>query len=374
MGADVVTPAAELPPESELRDLLRLVDRVRLEYTHPTFNPRDMVAVVNTLRQLEKSKALGVLREYSRVQSAMSFDGGSAAIILMRFLFSVPDGEVHHTTYLPFQEDKSAAFPAFPAVVIEGVPMYLFPLGGWGLGGGLPGVDEYLNWYAKHGALIDQPLQPVDDPRDVWNGWEQGLRKTIHAADPAHAQEADDLVIVHLLRMIDTVHPREFDEDELWRAEEKRLWAQAAATLEATPCRWDVKAGLYVRAHDGSFIEPAQEKQYARVIWELPVEGRRARLVLQRISDDKVRVTVEQLVQDAPVIPSMTVRVFAQGNDDHELSSLDVEGDFTSGSSSTGSQFRLTKGTGLRAQLIHDKKVIAESDLLNVDREVQRAD
>jgi hypothetical protein len=373
-GAEPVTPAADLPPEPRLRELLRMLDRVSVDYTRPAaFNPREMITVVNTLRAMEKKHALGVLREYSRVQSTMGYDGGSAAIIVMRFLFSVPAGELHHTTYLPFEDYKSEAFPAWPAVVIEGVPLYLFPLGGWGLGGALPPVDKYLDWYAEHGTLIGAPLRPTDNPIAVWDAWQNGLRKLIEAADPSHAAAADNLIITQLLRLIDTVHARQFDEDEGFCNGREELWAQALITLKTSPCRWDEKSARYVRADDGSFIEPTQETQYARVIWELQLEGRRSRLVLHRVSHSAIHVGIEQTAKHAPVLPNMILRLFAADDVEREIGSLDVDGSFTSGSQSSSTHVNLPMGVKLRAHLIQDNDIILETGILDVDREVKRA-
>lgn len=372
-GAQSLALNANLPPEARLRELLQLIDRLHCDITAPRYNPRDMVVVVNTLRELGKNQALSVLREYSRVQSVMQYEGGGAAIVVMRFLFSVADGEVHHTTYLPFEEYKSADYPAIPAVVFDGVPLYLFPLGGWGMGGGVPPADIYLDWYAQHGTIIEQPLRPVDAPRSIWDTWQQGLRPIIHAADEALAVAADDLIRLQLLKMIDTVHPRDFSESEWWGEKKTKLWSEAMAALEATPCRWDELAGRYVRAEDGSFIDPPGPVEYVRVLWKLPVEGRHVRLILHRKSDETVYMNLYQVVNNAPVIPNMTVAVRAATDDDGEITSFDLDGGFTSGSSARAHQLLVAKGTKLRAQLIHDNKVIAESNLLDVDRETQRA-
>ena len=371
-GAGVFMPSVDLPPEQELRDLLRLVHSASPDFTSPAFNPREVVRVVNTLRGLGKNTALAVLSEFGRIQKdAFGEDNGLGAAILMRFLFAAPEGETHPTTYLPFEEYKSREYPAFPAVVIEGVPLYLFPLGGWGMGGGMPHLEEYTDWYRKNGELIAQPLRPQDDPRKVLESWTEGPYRDIGEQDANHAHAADELVRVQMLRIIDTVHPRQFDENELYRADAVELWRTAVATLRDHPVRWDEQKMRYVFATDGSSLELRPEVRYRRVIWELPIEGRSARLIVERQSERRVWITLEEVAKDSSVIEPALVHVYVVGDPVQEIVSLATNGSMTSGSSSSGHGVALKKGTLLRAVMIRNGEIIAEIDDINPDEEIQ---
>ncbi|MBT8484440.1 MAG: hypothetical protein KJO43_02605, partial [Phycisphaerae bacterium] len=125
---------AEPAVRSSLRDIHRLGREGRYDpFRGRSFHPREMIVLVNELRDLGKSSALGLLREYARINSSHhGLDGGAHVIAILRFLFEPPQDMLHPKTYLPFEEHKSVAYPAIPAAVIDGAPLILFPLGGYG--------------------------------------------------------------------------------------------------------------------------------------------------------------------------------------------------------------------------------------------------
>jgi len=350
------------PPlsDAEVRELQQLVDRItNSEMTARRFNPRDMVAVVNRLQSLDKHGAMRVLQHRSERNR----------IVIMRFLFDPRGGELHPTLYLPWDEYRTALNPSFPAVVIEGVPIYLFPLGGWGSGGAIPPVREYFDWYRQNGSLSQQPLRPADDPLAVWQAWvDSPLRQSIANADTRQLMNADQLVQEQLIRMVDTIHPREFDEDTLFREDVSQLWARAVATLETTETRWDEALNIYVRSDDGSYFEPVPEPQYKEVSWRVPVEGRFVHFRVHRLSEKYLRLSLEQVCNDAPSVGTIKVRVVDAENSESEIASIILSGSFVSGTSASTRGLPLAKGMSLRAIALLDNDPIGDSHVMSPDQ------
>jgi hypothetical protein len=355
--------AATDPPlsQDEVRRLIEVVDDVQASRLVPTpYNPLDMVSAVNSLQPLDKGQALRVLH---------NCPPGDGKIAVARFLFEC--AQLHAPLYTPFDEYTTEATPSFPAVVIHGVPLYLSPMGGFGGTGNFPSSLEDLDWYREHGTMRGDALRPHDDPRVVWQTWLQSeLRERIANSRLKRLDEADRHVQEQLLRMIETIHPREFDEDTLHREDVAALWSRAIETLDRTPTRWDVSRNIYVRAADGSFLEPVAEPEYRSVGWSVPMQGRFASFKAKRVSEEVVHLRVRQQCNDSPPLADMTLRVEAADDPTREIAVFEIDGSFVNGSWGSVSEVRLEKSVALRAVLLQDGRVIARSSAMSPDREV----
>jgi hypothetical protein len=353
--ADVEPPI----PQPDFDEINRLIDQIpNSEWHARRFNPRDMVAVVNRLQCLDKPTAMRILQHRNERNR----------IVVMRFLFDPPEGELHPSLYLPWDEYRTPSNPSFPAIVLEGVPIYLFPFGGGGGSGPMPPVREYFDWYRTNGTLIQEPLSPCDAPLAVWQAWlASPLRQSIAKASARELTTADQLVQKQLLRMVETIHPREFDEDTLIREDVSQLWASAVETLETTATRWNDTLTMYVRAADGSYIEPVPEPQYKQISWQLPIERRTVHLRMHRLSERFVRVLLEQDCRDAPRIQTIKVSIFDVDDPHAKITFLILSGSFVDGTASSMRGVSLPTGVSLRATAYVNNEVIGESHIMSPD-------
>jgi len=364
-------PPADLIPEARLRELFTLIDRVHHHWLEmESFDPRPVVAAVNALRPLGMRRAIAVLKEYARVCPHWGFDRSERAAIVARFLFVGPDG-ARHPARMSDWRDGSPPQPIWPALVLEGTPIYLEGIGVASFTGGPESAETCLRWYETNGDVRPDSLQPADSPLAAWREWEEAIRPLVASLDQRLAMRADEVIRAHLTRMAESVVTDVPPVSECVTEARWLRWDRVVDELSATPTEWDAASGRHVRAADGSFIAVSRPRRYARVIWELPLEGRRSRVIVRRCDESSVEVDFEQYDHNSPVLPDLILCLTPSDDPKHELARFAVKGDFTFGDLDTGSRESLNHGRRIRATLIKDGTVIAMSPDLDPDRVIE---
>jgi hypothetical protein len=132
-----------------------------------TFNPGDLIAAGNYLRELGEALILRVLEQYCQRADQGASGSPDNALLVARVLY-VPKDERHPLPRLALgaadlrEPHDPSLFPIFPLHLVEGIPFLL--IGGYVLGGeALPAMD-YIAWCARHGSLRPGPLALTCDP------------------------------------------------------------------------------------------------------------------------------------------------------------------------------------------------------------------
>ncbi len=306
-------PARDLPPEEVLRPALACIDRVRgLGLGDGLYDPGAVIAAVNALVPLGRAQALAVLDEYARV----SRQGRDRTILVALALFEPTPGESLPQWLLPWGELRGT-FPHYPIVMADDIPYFLFPLGGWGLGGGWSTWKEELDDLRAHGTFRSRPLVPPDDPTAAEvaflqsPAWRAGLALVKDTPDAASAAQAL-LAEQTLLLLTDVYRPAGgdratrcgLDRDPASIAARRREISEA---IGAAGVRWNPTLQRYELA-DGSTLPPPPA--YQQHVWRAESPGRVLQVVVQRSDDDSVDVTIESDV-DVPTeaVPARKVAI-----------------------------------------------------------------
>ncbi len=358
-----MNPAPQDPhlTDEERRDLMALVKSIPSgHFSADQYNPLSVLRIVNALRPLGKEDAIHLIRQ----------SHGGGAELICRFLFEPPAGETHPTLYTGYKEFLNSDFPTYPAIELAGVPLY--PMIGFSGSGNFPSDHFYLDWYLEHGTMRAEPMRPVDDPLVVWRAWlDSDLRVKLNQKSSRQSDNYDRVVALQLLRLIETVHVREFDDDTVSFQLIMSLWQSAEETLRATETRWDEELNYYVRAEDGSYSIPIDEQQYRLFSWTLPIDGRTAHLRVQRISETVISVMADNHCNSKGDVPDCRVRLFDASDPTREIDTFEIDGAFMTGYWNTSRNVELEKGVDVRAVLLRDGKEIARSPIMFVDREAR---
>lgn len=120
------------------------------------YNPADVMAVVNTLVPLGKTKAL---EEISAVIPANTLDAVGAFWVL-RVLFELPPEEFYPTVKIgrPNIPPPEAAYimPRFPIVIVWDIPFLVVK--GYDLNGVPERVEGHINYFREYGIIRHQEL------------------------------------------------------------------------------------------------------------------------------------------------------------------------------------------------------------------------
>ena len=310
--------------ERKLRRLLRLLDAVA-SYRSPTYNPLTTIAAVNALHPLGKHKALAVVEEYLRVRSNFEEPEGDGAFFVLRALFDVPaSGSMPPMMVgapsVPIPTPPTT-FPRFPLAIIDDIPFVL--TSGYSLAGMAERPERHLAFFKDNGTLRAAPLRPPDNPLAVVDRLvgKPGLAFATKAGlDSAHGR-------VHImnqgLRMVDSVYRPTVDTAGSFFPRYTPLPAWREHLREAgADMRFEVAQSRYTRS-DGSTLAKAPRRIYRRAIWPFRVPGAAtARVVLERVGDDAVRMLTHVDLNAHQVVPTIAVRVLQDGNELHAFTPL----------------------------------------------------
>ncbi|HJZ59890.1 MAG TPA: hypothetical protein VKE74_33420, partial [Gemmataceae bacterium] len=306
-------PDPALLPEAELRPLLRLIDTAPSYNAGYHYDPLAVIRAVNALQALGKEKALAAIAEYLRVSSHFHDPGREGVFLVLRVLFDVPPdpGHMPHMSVgAPWPEAPAdpKRLPRFPILLQDGVPLLL--VAGYTLAGRAEQPESHVEYFRKHGRLRDGPLVPAGDPLGLLSpavkaaGWPPGT-------DDGH--RASLLIANQLLALVDTVYRREADRHGIrfWPdGNPDREWKVVAAAVAKLDIRWDRGKQRYT-FKDGTSLSERARNQYRRHIWKLDGLNGEAEVILERIDQKSVRVSVEWSGRSGNTMPAYTLKVFA---------------------------------------------------------------
>ncbi|MGV3618993.1 MAG: hypothetical protein ACO1SV_27010 [Fimbriimonas sp.] len=262
---------ANLPPEAELRTLLRTI------HFPPTrrfgYNPLWAIRAANALRPLGKERALAVLVQYSYLQSERQHSlNGPFRLASLLFEGTPPPPRIADGT--PPRPKDPAIWPAFPLVIVDGVPFDFFQRGS------LRGIEEPFASYAERASpfwtLRKETLRPPDDPFVAL----ETLRSEFQRAYPTYdlrRQTPESYVrqFAHFLNLVQEVYPTD-PERSFGTVDEHR------ARFLRTGARWDARLDRYVRA-DGNWSTPV-EPRYPIASGTVAAKGFRVDFAIERLN------------------------------------------------------------------------------------------
>lgn len=201
-------PPAGMFTESQLRDLLRVLDAVPSYDSALRFNPRLLIRAVNTLQPLGKRKVLAAIGEYHRISSDLANTAGRKGLFLvLRTLFEIPPEQghmplMHVGASLPPAPPNKRLLPRFPIVIAGDVPFLVTT--GYLLGGRAQPVEQHIAYFHRHGKIRTKPLAPSAEP------FAELARIEKAASWPYRSRQPGDRLHHQLLeqatRLLDTAH------------------------------------------------------------------------------------------------------------------------------------------------------------------------
>ena len=262
-GGRGAPPPPALFSEAELRQLLRVVDRVPSYNAGSDYGPLPVIQAVNRLHPLGKDKALAVVTEYLRVSSWFDDPAREGTFLLLRSLFEVPDPPGHFPVMMvgapaPPPPADPTTWPRFPLVIAEGVPFLLVT--GYMLAGKAEPPEWQLKYFEQHGVIRAKPLRPTDDPIALVDRMVGSAGTEFLAQGNLDNDWGRDHLINQALRLIDSVYRTEPDvygaRFSVGKELDKR-WAATRAEIAKLSIRWDERDARYVFA-DGTALAEDQ--------------------------------------------------------------------------------------------------------------------
>jgi len=299
--------------ETELRRLLRIIDKAPGYDSAYGYDPRRIVQAVNALQPLGKEKALAALGEYLRVASRFHDSGREGVFLILRCLFDVPadPGFMPHMycgapSMSPPEDPKKA--PRFPIVIQGDVPLLLIT--GYNLAGHPEQPESHLEYFRKHGQVRKQPLVPTDDPlallKEVTDvDW---IRKTARG-------EYDKLLVANqLLNMIDSVHRMEPVRHgiKFWVKDDvEKHWKEIQDKVAKLDIRWSRDQQCYV-FKDGTRLPEPASKIRQREIWKLDGLNGEAEAIVERTDPKHVFISLHWSGKSDQGIPMHELTAFVK--------------------------------------------------------------
>jgi hypothetical protein len=241
-------PPPDMFTEQELRNLLRLIGQTNTGNTLRTgndYNPQTIIAVVNALQPLGKTKAAAALREYCRITHSYDYTEENQSIFLiLRVLFDVPS----YLGYMPVTmvADANPAYPGqhsipgFPIIVVDDVPLDLsciYLVSGVNV---KTGVIDDIDFFQKNSTLRSRPLTPKGSLEDV-------LTSILAAAPWQYIQPGDRDPIWYIY------NPRvDGAERRTLRGEVLRMVGLHVATDNISDMRWNAALNRFTLPDDPS--------------------------------------------------------------------------------------------------------------------------
>lgn len=287
------------PPESvigetELRQALRTM--YRSPASGPAVEPQRLVQVANLLIGLRRTKALAALHEYVRIAPCDTMDW-LFGVVHVAFVsrrpggvFPVPAiGEID-----PEPPKDLRAWPMFPVVLVDGVPINLFRSRAI-LGSSEP-FGRYLSNNEKDWEIRGQPLVPPDDPflcsQEIVSSPEWKMEAGGRPAD------AEATVRSYILGLVQTAY-RPAANPEMPISDSD--FARYHREYLSSGGRWDRSRQMYVR-RDGTALPDSTHEwpQYRFQFAGIP--HMEATLTFSREDADRVQYYVEvQETGNSPV-------------------------------------------------------------------------
>jgi hypothetical protein len=262
-------PATTLLPEAQLVALLRTLDETP-PIAGPSFNPRRLIEVVNTLQPLGKEKALAAIGEYARVASSFHDEGKRTGLFLvLRVLFEVPEDTGAMPAMMigassPAEPEDPRTAPRFPVTIEGDVPFLL--VNGYRLAGVAEPVEEHIEFFREHGKLRGKPLAPTDKPAELVS------RVMAHHGSlygEGSSSRWENMFVNQVLALVETVQREEPDDMGLrlplgtgWQAH----WTELRAQIGKLSIHWDGASHRYVFA-DGSSMKVPAPVHYTTETW-----------------------------------------------------------------------------------------------------------
>ena len=239
-GGQGIWPALPSIPEGKLRHLLDLLDRVPGPQDGAQADPMALIQAVNELQPLGKERALEVIREYVRLNVALTSPGSAAndcpygLYPLLCLLFSVDPKHEEH-------------FLKPNLLVQDEVPFT--PFSG---GGGSPGIqvgEEELENFSRFGKIRPKPLRPPQRP------WE--ILTQLEAIDLWPKDDSSRLyfrkqMAGQLLWLLRPVYRTPLDKHGIQLPPDKKFnewWDGIVADLVQLNIHWDSRKDSYVFAN-----------------------------------------------------------------------------------------------------------------------------
>jgi hypothetical protein len=363
---------APLPPglieEPELRRVLTQIDRVpaiECDFNRP-YNPLDVIRVVNALQPLGRKKAFVVLDEYMRVKGASTPPENLVLICLALF---TPDPKATlPRLHLPWMQHR-ATFSHYPIIVREDVPLFLFPLGGYGRSGPPMPTAPTIDHFRNNGSIRAAPLTPPDDPLQVLTRFEASAAWVFAEAENdelgrySEANQARILVMNQLLWLVDSVCAVEPD----WTGTKFRLgcdeddpgdqWATVIEPCDPLDIVWSKRLQQYTFL-DGSWLPPPDPPR-RRHMWRIDAPEMYVRIFIQRVTPKLVHVTLRYNGRPSQPVPPAQVRV-VRAEDGRVVAEWAYPAT-RSGSGSMSEQIELATGEALLVELVRDDTVVKAS-------------
>jgi hypothetical protein len=307
-------PAAGLFDERQLRELLRLIDRVP-GFAGDQYNPLPVIQIVNRLQPLGKEKALAAIDEYLRVASDNS-DARDGLFLVLRALFDVPKSPGHMPHMLvgmpsPQAPKDPAMIPRFPIVLLEDVPLLL--VWGYTLFGEAEPVAKHVQYFREQGRLRANPLSPTNAPLKVFGLFHKDFL-SVYGDDPNSREcvNAKLLVINQLLRLVDSVYRVETDvygRKFSARTNIEPSWSRIVNDFGKLDIRWDEAKKRYT-FKDGSSLPDLPRLLYTRETWKLDGVPGEALVIVERIDRRHFRIELRWSGTKGTVIQQATVKVY----------------------------------------------------------------
>ena len=243
-------PPVELIGETELRELLRLIDRAPAldSWAAPSkWDPAVFLQVVNQLRTLGKAKALAALGEYARINGRrvyhVSYSGArdDEVFAILAALFEAPYDPLRHG-------------PRHSLLLWDDVPLLApFPADYRGMG-----KHAYYPWdieiYEREGRLRRQPLRPPDNPLEIPDRIAEWA--VLRGINLPPNGETIRRIRNQVLRLVASAYPP--DQAPSLRfgigddVERNRLWREAQKSFARLNARWDPERNQYVAGSKGT--------------------------------------------------------------------------------------------------------------------------
>ena len=226
--------------EANLRRLLELIYRVPPPNGFNNvdrFDPRTLIAAVNSLRPLGKEKATSAIAEFLRVTDRQVWLRRQGLFLLVRCLFDLPAGQAFPPARIgatsPRQPSDLNLFPRFPLMIVDDVPFLLAHMAA--IGGAPRQPEDELEYFQSHFEIRSAPLTPSNDLGAL-------CKNAMDAASALDGERSAHTVGEQLLLLASTVY-----QPPLENRSRVSRWDIVTADLAKLSVQWDPAINRYVQ-------------------------------------------------------------------------------------------------------------------------------
>jgi hypothetical protein len=244
-------PDSLLISEKRLRHLLQLLDRAPAA-KGLTYDPREMIKIVNALVPLGKERALAVISEYLRISPESHSDAREGMYLVPLVLFEVPSSPGFFPRPLlgntsPEEPRDQKVLPRYPMIVVDDVPLLL--VSDYTMLGARAAIPN-LEYFRTKCRLRSKPLRPTSEPFSIPQKL-MDSKQWIYSSEPGSAASNSGkvLLINQLLRLVKPVYRSNIDFGEYEGCEGlevNRLWGEQVKRLMKLRIVWDAESNEYV--------------------------------------------------------------------------------------------------------------------------------